>query len=102
MRVQKPSLPSPPTKGLAAPWCPSMAGTNGPASGITVPQVATVTCPPNADVAEIHHRMGVLLTQEDIPLWLEGSPEEVAELMVPWPEGLLRIRKADNVDWEAR
>ncbi|NNE54241.1 MAG: SOS response-associated peptidase [Sulfitobacter sp.] len=74
---------------------------NGP-GGIAVSQVATVTCPPNDDVADIHHRMGVLLIREDIPRWLEGSPEEVAPLMVPWPEGLLRIRKAGGVDWEAQ
>ncbi len=73
---------------------------NGP-GGVRVPQVATVTCPPNADVAEIHHRMGVLLRREDIGLWLEGSAEEVVPLMVPWPAGLLRIGEANDVDWEA-
>jgi len=42
---------------------------NGP-GGIEVPQVATVTCEPNADVREIHHRMGVLLTRAQVPVWL--------------------------------
>jgi putative SOS response-associated peptidase YedK len=68
--------------------------------GIALPQVATVTCPPNADLAEIHHRMGVLLEADQIPLWLEGSPEAVTPLMVPWPEGRLRIRPAEGVDWQ--
>ena len=68
--------------------------------GLTVPQVATVTCAPNTDVAPIHHRMGVLLRCEDVPLWLQGSDEEVAPLMVPWPKGLLHIEEAKGVDWD--
>lgn len=69
--------------------------------GISVPQVATVTCPPNADVAEIHHRMGVLLRAEDITLWLEGSVDDVTPLMVPWPTGRLSIAEAKGVNWDA-
>ena len=69
--------------------------------GLRVPQVATVTCEPNADVAPIHHRMGVILQAEDLPLWLTGSAAEVTKLMVPWPEGRLRIEKAGDVDWTA-
>jgi putative SOS response-associated peptidase YedK len=63
--------------------------------GIAVPQVATLTCPPNADVAEVHHRMGVLLAPRDIPLWLEGTAEEVEPLLRPWPTGALRIVETD-------
>ncbi|MFK7838263.1 MAG: SOS response-associated peptidase [Sulfitobacter sp.] len=72
---------------------------DGP-GGIKVPQVAAVTCAPNQDVAEIHHRMGVLLRLDEVPLWLEGSVEEVTPLMVPWPQGMLEIAKAKDVDWE--
>lgn len=68
--------------------------------GLEVPQVATVTCEPNANVKPIHHRMGVLLKAEDIPLWLTGSEGEVTPLMRPWAEGQLRIEEAVNVDWE--
>ncbi|MBD3665869.1 SOS response-associated peptidase [Sulfitobacter sp. TSTF-M16] len=68
--------------------------------GLHVAQVATVTCPPNADVAPIHHRMGVLLEQGDIPFWLEGNEQEVTSLMTPWPEGRLVIEEATGVDWE--
>lgn len=68
--------------------------------GLKVPQVATVTCAPNADVAPIHHRMGVLLKRSDVALWLNGSEEDVAPLMEPWPEGLLQIDEAKGVDWE--
>ena len=68
--------------------------------GLAVPQVATVTCAPNGDVAPIHHRMGVILNEADLPRWLTGTVEEVTPLMVPWPEGLLRIEKAVGVDWD--
>ncbi|SFL43262.1 SOS response-associated peptidase [Shimia aestuarii] len=67
--------------------------------GLKVPQVAMVTCEPNADVAPIHHRMGVLLRREDVALWILGNKEDVAPLMVPWPNGLLRIEEAGDVDW---
>lgn len=69
--------------------------------GLKVPQVATITCPPNEDVAPIHHRMGVLLSEQDIALWLEGAVEEVTPLMRPWPKGLLAITQAEDVDWDA-
>ena len=71
---------------------------HGP-GGVTVPQVATVTCPPNADVAPIHHRMGVLLEAADLGLWLRGSEAAVTPLMRPWPVGRLAIEEAGDVDW---
>lgn len=67
--------------------------------GREVHQVATVTCEPNADVAPIHHRMGVLLRQADVPVWLSGSETDLTPLMVPWPEGRLTIEPAGDVDW---
>ena len=69
--------------------------------GTRVPQVATVTCPPNEDVKPIHHRMGVLLQPEDIDLWLTGPVEDVRALMKPLRNGLLRIEKAEGVDWQS-
>lgn len=69
--------------------------------GLRVPQVATVTCPPNEDVAPIHHRMGVLLRRADVAQWLCGSVEEVTPLMVPCPKGVLHIERADDVNWDA-
>ncbi|WP_127115525.1 SOS response-associated peptidase [Shimia sediminis] len=67
--------------------------------GLTLPQLATVTCAPNADVEPIHHRMGVLLEPADIPLWLTGDEESVKPLMTPWPKGRLTIEEAKHVDW---
>ena len=71
---------------------------HGP-GGIAVPQIATVTCPPNDDLALIHHRMAVILRGDDVPLWLSGSAEDVTPLMVPWPNGTLCIEEAAGVDW---
>ena len=69
--------------------------------GVEVPQVATVTCAPNADIEPIHHRMGVILAPEDFATWLEGSEEDAAALMRPLANGLLRIVEAEGVDWTA-
>ena len=64
-------------------------------------QVATVTCPPNADVRDIHDRMGVLLAPSDVDLWLNGDGAEVADLMRPAPDGSLAVVEARDVDWSA-
>ncbi|MFQ6552967.1 SOS response-associated peptidase [Aestuariibius insulae] len=63
--------------------------------GARVPQLATVTCAPSADVREIHHRMGVILAPEAFGTWLEGDEAEAKALMRPWPEGRLVVEKAD-------
>ncbi|MEO0356778.1 MAG: SOS response-associated peptidase [Pseudomonadota bacterium] len=73
---------------------------SGP-GGIEVPQVATVTCAPSADVKDIHHRMGVLLSATDVPQWLGPDMEQAAALMRPWPDGRLDVRSADDVNWDA-
>lgn len=67
--------------------------------GREVKQVAAVTCEPNEDVKPIHHRMGVLLRPENVATWLTGDVAEASKLMRPWPEGLLTIEEADDVDW---
>lgn len=69
--------------------------------GLTVPQVAAVTCEPNADVRDIHHRMGVILDPQDLLLWLTGSEKEARTLMQPWSNGRLQVERADDVDWSA-
>lgn len=69
--------------------------------GISVPQVATLTCEPNAEVREIHHRMGVILRPEDVEVWLGGTEMDVGALMTTLPDGAIRIEKADDVDWDA-
>ena len=69
--------------------------------GVAVPQVAAVTCEPSADVADIHHRMGVLLGGKDVATWLTGPEEEARALMRPFPDGRLQVEEADDVDWDA-
>jgi putative SOS response-associated peptidase YedK len=69
--------------------------------GRAVPQLATVTCAPNADVADIPHRMAVILAPDAVDCWLTGSPESATPLMTPWPEGRLDIARAGEVDWSA-
>ncbi len=67
--------------------------------GIELLQVATITCPPNADVEPIHHRMGMLLRPADLGPWLAGPSSLARALARPWPAGLLHIERADDVDW---
>lgn len=67
--------------------------------GQVVPQIATVTCEPNADVRPVHHRMAVIIKAEDVPIWLTGSEEQAAQLMKPWPDGRLVVEAATGVDW---
>ncbi len=67
--------------------------------GVIVPQLATVTCPPNTDVRDVHHRMAVILEPEDLPIWLTGGAEAAAALMRPWPDGRLVVEPAADVDW---
>ena len=67
--------------------------------GISVPQVATVTCAPSADVRDIHHRMGVILDQSQISQWLEQDSAQAKDLLVPYPDGRLTVEMANDVDW---
>ncbi len=68
--------------------------------GLSVPQVATLTCEPNAEVREIHHRMGVILQSEHVEVWLRGTEADARALMTPMPDGAIAIEKADDVDWD--
>ena len=68
--------------------------------GLEVPQVAAVTCEPNADVAPIHHRMGVLLARDQLGVWMGDDLAAAKALMVPWPEGKLAIAEAGDVKWD--
>ncbi|WP_170466997.1 SOS response-associated peptidase [Ruegeria arenilitoris] len=67
--------------------------------GLRVDQFAAVTCPPNNDLEPIHHRMGVLLNPGDVWTWLNGTEDEAKALTRPWPDGLLQIEEATDVDW---
>ena len=72
---------------------------DGP-GGVQVPQVAMITCAPSADVRDIHHRMGVILTKDQCARWFEGTEDAVKQLMKPFPDGMLQVDKAGDVDWD--
>jgi putative SOS response-associated peptidase YedK len=67
--------------------------------GRVIDQVAIVTCEPSADVRDIHHRMGVILTPDQFETWLTGGETEAKALMRPFPDGFLAVEKADDVDF---
>lgn len=71
---------------------------SGP-GGVSVAQVATVTCEPNADVSPIHHRMGGLVAPGDYETWLGRDETSAAALMRPLPDGQLIVEPAEDVDW---
>ncbi|WP_208353931.1 SOS response-associated peptidase [Pseudaestuariivita rosea] len=66
--------------------------------GAQIAQVATVTCEPSADVRDIHHRMGVILQPDQFGTWLGGTTKAAADLMRPFPDGMLTVEKATDFD----
>jgi putative SOS response-associated peptidase YedK len=72
---------------------------NGPGD-VRVAQVATITCPPSADVRDIHHRMGVILEESQLDQWLSGGQAAAQQLLKSFPDGTLTVAKADDVDWQ--
>lgn len=80
-------------------WFASIYDVWSTPGGIEVPQIATLTCPPNADLRNIHDRMGVILEPKDLGLWLTGDTTAARALFRPWPDGRLTISEAKDVDW---
>jgi putative SOS response-associated peptidase YedK len=72
---------------------------HGP-GGVQVAQVATITCPPSADVRDIHHRMGAILDEDQLDQWLSGDEQAAKALLQTYPDGTLKVEKADDVDWQ--
>ena len=66
--------------------------------GMEVGQVATITCTPSADVRDIHDRMGVILTSDQVDTWVNGPQEAAADMMRPFPDGHLRVDTAKEID----
>ncbi len=46
-----------------------------------------VTTEPNDLVADLHHRMAVVLAPDEEETWLHGTPTDAAELLDPYPSG---------------
>jgi putative SOS response-associated peptidase YedK len=55
-----------------------------------------MTTAPNAEMAELHDRMPVILEQQDWPDWLAEVEGDYAALLRPAPGGLLRIWPVDQ------
>ena len=73
-------------------------GWTGP-EGKTLATMAIVTCPANALLAPIHHRMPVIVAPDDWPLWLGAAGHGAARLMRPAPDaGLTRYRVGRTVN----
>ena len=64
--------------------------TNDGSSGRSVETFTVVTTEPNDVVADLHHRMAVVLDRDEETTWLHGDPAEAAELMDPYPAEDLR------------
>ena len=56
------------------------ADDGGPIETFTV-----LTTEPNAVVADLHHRMAVILDPSEEDTWLRGDPDEAAALLDPYP-----------------
>ncbi|MEM9011996.1 MAG: SOS response-associated peptidase [Pseudomonadota bacterium] len=65
--------------------------------GREVASFATLTCEPNADVRDYHHRMPVILDEAAWPLWLGEEEGDLSTILVPWTEGRLQIEEAADV-----
>ena len=63
---------------------------NDRAENQTIRSCAMVITEPNKFVAEVHDRMPVVLDESQFEQWMNGTPDEAAELMKPAPEDVLR------------
>jgi putative SOS response-associated peptidase YedK len=50
-----------------------------------------MTTTPNAEMAELHDRMPVILERQDWPVWLGEAEGDHAALLRSAPDGLLRV-----------
>jgi putative SOS response-associated peptidase YedK len=55
-----------------------------------------LTTTPNAEMAELHDRMPVILEQQNWPMWLGEAEGDRTVLMRPAADGLLRVWPVDR------
>ncbi|EMA68870.1 hypothetical protein C461_04547 [Halorubrum aidingense JCM 13560] len=60
-------------------------GSDGDGSVGPVETFTIVTTAPNDLVADLHHRMAVILAPSEEETWLRGDPDEAAALLDPYP-----------------
>ncbi|MEX1246938.1 MAG: SOS response-associated peptidase [Anaerolineales bacterium] len=73
--------------------------------GSEVKTCCFITCEPNKLVAQIHHRMGVILDEEQFATWLqpgEVDPEELLPLLRPYPAEKMAYYQVSTVVSNAR
>jgi putative SOS response-associated peptidase YedK len=85
--------------GLWERWTPPSAQTglgefgtdSGPSTDPDPVETFTVvTTDPNEMVADLHHRMAVVLSPDEEDTWLGGDADEVADLLDPYPADRMR------------
>ncbi|MBM1633788.1 SOS response-associated peptidase [Sulfitobacter mediterraneus] len=64
--------------------------------GDVIPTCAIVTTGANTPMQEIHHRMPVILDEDDWPLWLGEQGKGAATLMQPAKDDLLQWHRVDR------
>ena len=69
---------------------PHADGPDGAPDDGVVETFTVVTTEPNELVADLHHRMAVVLAPEEESTWLHGEPAEAAALLDPYPASELR------------
>lgn len=67
-------------------------GSGGASEGSSTLETFTIiTSEPNDLIADLHHRMAVILPPDREADWLHGDPDAVAELLEPYPDDDLRF-----------
>jgi len=62
-------------------------GGDSDADGEPIETFTVITTEPNDLVADLHHRMAVILDPDEEATWLRGDPDEAAALLDPYPSG---------------
>jgi putative SOS response-associated peptidase YedK len=72
----------------------SLAGLMGRHGG--APAVTILTTTPNRDLATLHDRMPVVLSDDDARAWVREklAPDQLAAMLTQCPDGFLRLRPA--------
>ena len=65
-------------------------GSDPDAEPDTVETFTIITTEPNDTIADLHHRMAVVLDSEEEDRWLTGDPDEVESLLDPYPDTAMR------------
>ncbi|OTF11743.1 SOS response-associated peptidase [Halorubrum sp. SD612] len=81
----EPPTPETTQTGLGAFGGGSGGGENERSDDGPVETFSIVTTEPNDLVADLHHRMAVILDPDEEETWLHGGPDEAAALLDPYP-----------------